>query len=157
LQVFDQILGGGATSRLYKSLVVEQGLATSAGSSYDAMAYDLSSFDFYVSPRSGVDMAKLEEALRAELLRALRDGVTEAEVALAKKQLQAAAVFARDSLSTAPNIFGRALTTGRSVEDVEAWPDRIGAVTVDEVNAAARATLRDEESVTGQLLPEPIT
>jgi zinc protease len=102
-------------------------------------------------------MAKLEEALRAELLRALRDGVTEAEVALAKKQLQAAAVFARDSLSTAPNIFGRALTTGRSVEDVEAWPDRIGAVTVEEVNAAARATLRDEESVTGQLLPEPIT
>jgi zinc protease len=157
LQVFDQILGGGATSRLYKSLVVEQGLATSAGSRYDAMAYDLSSFDFYVSPRSGVDMAKLEEALRAELLRALRDGVTEAEVALAKKQLQAAAVFARDSLSTAPNIFGRALTTGRSVEDVEAWPDRIGAVTVEEVNAAARATLRDEESVTGQLLPEPIT
>jgi len=31
LQVLDQILGGGATSRLYRSLVVEQGLAASRG------------------------------------------------------------------------------------------------------------------------------
>ena len=157
LQVFDQILGDGSTSRLYRSLVVEQGLATGVGSSYDAMAQDLSSFDFYASPRPGVEMAKLEEALRAELGRALRDGVTEAEVAQAKRQLQAAAIFARDSLSTAPNIFGRALTTGRSVADVEAWPERIGAVTADQVNAAARAVLHDVQSVTGLLLPEPTT
>ncbi len=157
LQVLDQILGGGATSRLYRSLVVEQGLAASAGSGYDSTAYDMSTFDFYVSPRPNVDMAKLEEALRAELGRVIRDGVTEDEVALAKRQLQAQAVFARDSLSTAPNIFGRALTTGSTVAEVEAWPERIGAVTVEHVNAATRATLREVQSVTGLLLPEPTT
>ncbi len=157
LQVLDQILGGGATSRLYRSLVVEQGLAASAGSGYSPTAYDLSSFDFYVSPRPGVDMDKLEAALRAEVTRVIRDGVTEDEVALAKRQLQAQAVFARDSLGTAPNIFGRALTSGRSVEDVESWPEHIGAVTVEQVNAATRATLRDVQSVTGLLLPEPTT
>lgn len=157
LQILDQILGGGATGRLYRSLVVEQGVAVGTGSSYDATAFDLSSFGFYASPRPGVDMDKLEEALRAELRRVIRDGVTEAEVALAKRQLRASAIFARDALSTAPNVFGRALTTGRTVEDVEAWPDRIGAVTVEQVNAATRAVLRDEQSVTGLLLPEPTT
>jgi zinc protease len=155
LQVLDQILGGGATGRLYRSLVVEQGLAAGTGSNYDPTAYDMSSFDFYASPRADVDMAKLEEALRIELGRVIRDGVTEDEVALAKRQLQAQAIFARDSLSTAPNIFGRALASGRTVEDVESWPEHIGAVTVEQVNAATRTTLRDEQSVTGLLLPEP--
>ncbi|MHA1600734.1 MAG: M16 family metallopeptidase [Alphaproteobacteria bacterium] len=157
LQVLDQVLGGGATSRLYRSLVVEQGLAAGTGSGYNPTAYDISSFDFYASPRPGVDMGKLEEALRVELAKVIRGGVTEDEVALAKRQLQAQAVFARDSLSTAPNIFGRALTAGRSVEDVENWPESIGAVTVEQVNAATRAVLLDEQSVTGLLLPEPTT
>ena len=49
------------------------------------------------------------------------------------------AVFARDSLSAGARAFGAALANGRAVEDVEAWPDRIGAVTVEQVNEAARA------------------
>ncbi len=81
--------------------------------------------------------------------------MSEDDVDGAKRRLRAGAIFARDSLSTAPNIFGRALTTGRSVEDVEIWPDRIGAVTVEAVNDAARAVLRETSSVTGVLLPEP--
>ena len=63
------------------------------------------------------------------------------------------AVYARDSLSTAARIFGAALTSGLSVEDVEAWPERIAAVTTEQVNAAARAVLVPETSVTGLLLP----
>jgi len=74
---------------------------------------------------------------------------------MAKQRLRAGAVFARDSLSTAPNVFGRALTSGQSVADVEAWPDRIETVTEEQVEAAARAVLRDEQSVTGLLLPKP--
>ena len=63
----------------------------------------------------------------------------------------ASAVYARDSLRAAPNIIGRALSTGRTIAEVESWPDRIKAVTVDEVNAAARAVLRVESSVTAIL------
>jgi zinc protease len=40
---------------------------------------------------------------------------------------------------------------------VEDWPERIGTVTAEQVNAAARAALHDEDSVTGLLLPEPTT
>jgi zinc protease len=157
LQVLDEILGGGTTSRLYRALVVEQAIAASAGSSYDATAFDLSTFRFYVSPRPGLDMAKAEEALRAEIARVLENGVTDEEVARAKERMVAEAVYARDSLTAAPYIFGQALTSGRTVEDVEAWPDRIAAVTAEQVTAAARAVLRDVQSVTGVLLPAPTT
>jgi zinc protease len=157
LQVLDQILGGGATSRLYRALVVEQAIAASAGSGYDAISYDWTTFGFRASPRPGGELAAVETALRAEIARLLEDGVSEEEVATAKRRLEAAAIYARDSLNTAPRIFGMALTSGRSVEDVEAWPERIGKVTQEQVNAAARAVLRDNQSVTGELLPAPTT
>jgi len=153
LQILDEILSGGATSRLYRGLVVEQAVAASAGSGYRATAYDLGTFDFHASPRPGGDITELEAALRAEIARLLEGGVTEAEVAAAKRRLRAAAIFARDSLSTGPNIFGRALTTGQSVADVESWPERIEAVTVEQVDAAAHAVFLDNRSVTGLLLP----
>ena len=153
LQILDEILSGGATSRLYRGLVVEQAVAASAGSGYRATAYDLGTFDFHASPRPGGDINELEAALRAEIARLLEGGVTEAEVAAAKRRLRAAAIFARDSLGTGPNIFGRALTTGQSVADVESWPERIEAVTVEQVDAAAHAVFLDNRSVTGLLLP----
>ncbi|MDH3473298.1 MAG: insulinase family protein, partial [Rhodospirillales bacterium] len=99
----------------------------------------------------------LEAALRAEIRRLLDEGVSAEEVAKAKRRLAASAVFARDSLSTGARIFGTALTTGQSVEEVEAWPERIEAVTAEQVNEAARAVLRETSSVTARLLPEPTT
>ena len=47
---------------------------------------------------------------------------------------------------------GGVLAIGMAVDDVEQWPDRIGAVTVEAVNEAARAVLRDAGSVTALLL-----
>ena len=157
LQVLDEILGGGTTSRLYRALVVDQSLASSAGTSYDSASIDWGKFHFYLSPRPGADMVQAEAALRSEIRRLLEEGVTDEEVAGAKRRLVAGAVYARDSLNTAPNAFGRALTTGSTVEDVEAWPDRIDAVTAADVTAAARAVLREERSVTAVLLPKPTT
>jgi zinc protease len=155
LQVLNEILGGGAVSRLYRGLVVEQGIAAGAGAGYSASSYDLSSFRVYVSPRPGLELEPAEAALRAAVAELLENGVTETEVAEAKERLVAAAVYARDSFGSGANIFGRALTTGQTVEDVEAWPERISAVTADQVNAAARAVLQDNSSVTGVLLPDP--
>jgi len=155
LQVLDKIMGGGATSRLYRGLVVERSLAASAGSGYDATVVDGSEFSFHVSPRPGVEIDRVEAALRTEIADLLDGGVSAEEVAAAKRRLVAQAIYARDSLSTAPNVLGRALATGRTVADVEAWPERIAAVTVAEVNAAARAVLRAEHSVTGALLSKP--
>ncbi len=155
LQVLEEILGGSATSRLYRSLVVEQKIAVSAGAGYGADDFDSSTFEIYARPRPGGDVAEVEAAVEREIAALLEDGVSEEEVARAKKRLVTAAVYARDSLQSGARIFGRALASGRTVEDVESWPERIDEVTADQVNAAARAVLVIESSVTGVLLPAP--
>jgi zinc protease len=153
LIVLSDILGGTSTSRLYRSLVIEQQIATSAGAYYRGSALDLGSFRLYASPKPGVSLDELEAAIEAELQRLVDEPVTEDDVKRATDRLVAEAVYARDSLSGAVRSFGIALTTGRTVDDVEAWPERIAAVTADAVNAAAAAVLKPERSVTGRLLP----
>jgi len=153
LQVLGEILGGGSTSRLYRKLVVEQGIAASAGAWYSPDGLDFGGFGISVTPRPGGDYRKAADAALAEIALVVKDGVTEKEVARATKNMQSSAIYARDSLRAGPNIFGRALTTGRKVADVEAWPERIKSVTVEQVNAAARAVFIEAHSVTSVLLP----
>ncbi len=156
LEVLAQVLGGTSTSRLYRSLVIEQKLASSAGAYYHGTALDLTTLQAYASPRPGVSLEDLEAALDAELARLKSEPVTEAEVKRATSRMIAEAVYARDSLSTAVRSFGAALATGRTVADVEAWPERIGAVTAADVNAAAAYVLDPGRSVTGRLRPAAI-
>jgi len=153
LTILADVLGGTSTSRLYRALVVEQQIATSAGSYYRGSALDLATFKIYASPKPGVDLDALEAAIDAELERLVDEPITEAEVARATKRMVAEAVYARDSMSGAVRSFGIALTTGRTVDDVEAWPERIAAVTADDIAAAVDAVLALERSVTGRLLP----
>ena len=113
---------------------------------------DVGTFGVSASPRPGTNPAALEAAVIDELKRIVSAGVTAGEVARVKNSMTASAIYARDSLRAGPNIFGRALTTGQTIADVEAWPERIDAVRVDEVNAAARAVLKETNSVTSVLL-----
>ncbi|MGE0120512.1 MAG: M16 family metallopeptidase [Dongiaceae bacterium] len=154
LEVLAEIVGGGTSSRLYRGLVVDRKVATSAGAGYDPDSLDLSTFSFYASAQSGGGVQAIEQAIDAEIARLLADGVTEDELARAKSSLQAGAVKARDSLSAPARIVGRALATGSTLDDVEAWPERIGAVTAAQVQAAAKAVFDPNYSVTGLLLPK---
>jgi zinc protease len=155
LQVLAEILGGGAGSRLYKTLVLDRGLALSAGAHYSPSTIDLAIFGLYATPKPGVSVADLETAIDGELRRLVRDGVDPDELRRAKERMQAASVYARDGLSGPPNIIGAALSIGQRLDEVEAWPDRIGAVTAPEVDNAARSILVERNSATGVLLPEP--
>jgi zinc protease len=152
LQVLSEILGGGSTSRLYVELSIKRRITTGAGAGYSPNALDGTAFYFYGSPVPGTPIEKVEEAMIEELQKLLKDGVTEEEVRRAKQRLIDRAEFARDSLRNAAYAFGTALATGSTVEDVEAWPRRIAEITVADVNAAARAALRDEASVTAVLI-----
>src|SRR3546814_16453329 len=114
---------GGATARRYSRLVVEQGIAGAAGAGYSPTNYDYSTFGFYVAPRPGQEVEPAEAALRKEIATLLEKGVSEEEVAAAKKRLVAGAVYARDNLSTAPRLLGAALPTGGRLEQVEHWPE----------------------------------
>lgn len=153
LEVLAEIIGGGATSRLYRSLVVEKGLAAGVGAYYRGTALNETSFRIVAAPRPTVSIEAVETALDEVLEQIVTGGVTETEVARVTKRLVAEATFARDSLGTAARVFGIALTTGGSIEDVEGWPRLVAAVTAQQVTAMAREVLRTERSVTGRLLP----
>jgi len=154
LEVLTEILGGGTTSRLYRSLVFDGKLAVSAGSWYGGDDIGPSTFGFYGSPAEGKTVEDVEAAIDGEIAELLKDGVTEDEVASAIKRLTRSAIFARDSVTAPARIIGAALASGLTIEEIESWPERVATVTVDDVLAAARAVLKPERSVTSILLPE---
>jgi len=151
LQVLEEILSGGAVSRVYRILVVEHALADSAGAWYDPSRRGPSGFVMHARPREGVSLDRVEQAVESLLEGLLRDGVTDAELERAKAGLTAGAVYARDSYTTAARSLGESLAIGQSIDDVEAWPDRIKAVTREQVDAAARAVFR-QPAVTSRLI-----
>jgi zinc protease len=154
LEVLADILGGGTTSRIYRSLVVEQKVAAGAGAWYSPGSRGPTSFGFYGTPLPGGELGPVEAAIEAEVESLLRDGVTDDEVKRSIARLQAEAIYARDSLQTPAQVMGGSLVIGMSVEEVEAWPERIGEVTAEAVNAAARAVLSSDASMTTLLLPK---
>jgi len=151
LDVLAEVLGGGAASRLYRRLVVDDGPAISAGAYYRGSSLDDGEMMLYGVPRDDLDVEALEAALAGVLTDVAANGVSEAEVERAKRSIIADAVYAQDSQSTLARIFGTALTTGGTVEDAQQWPSRIEAVTAADVQAAAKR-LDPQRAVTGRLL-----
>lgn len=154
LQVFAEILGGTATSRLYQELVVKQKVAVDVASWYQPRRRGPGEFGISITPQDN-DTERLEAALEEAVAAILETGFTAEEVERAKNSLAAAAIYARDSNEFLANLFGSSLVIGMTIEDIETWSDQIRAVTVDQVLQAAKAALVPEKSVTGILLPSP--
>ncbi|MGE0844638.1 MAG: M16 family metallopeptidase [Flavobacteriaceae bacterium] len=152
LDVLGEAFGGGATSRLYRRLVVERKLAAGAGGYYQASALDDTAFHLYAVPADGVDLATLEKAMDEEVADLVANGLDADDIERAKRNIIAEAVYARDSQSAMARIYGTALTTGSTVEAVEGWADAIRAVTPEDVDKAARDWLRIGRSATGWLV-----
>lgn len=157
LDLAAEIVGGGPTSPLARALVHDRPLASGVAAAYDSANLDLSTFWVFASPREGTDLRALEAAIEETLARILREGVSEDDVARAKRRTLDQAVFARDGIGTAPRAFGTAFATGKDVAWVETWPQRVAALTAEQVNAALRTVLGQDGHVTGNLLPRPGT
>jgi zinc protease len=154
LDILSQVLGAGETSRLYRALVVDQHLATSAGGWYQGTSLDESRFGVFASPLPGVSFATIEAAIDAVIAKIAEGGVTAAEIERAKTRLIADAVYAEDNQASMARWYGAALTSGGSVEKVTSWSARVRAVTAKDVQQAARTWLDKRRSVTGYLVKE---
>ncbi|MGA8624486.1 MAG: pitrilysin family protein [Pseudolabrys sp.] len=154
LEVLAHILGSGSNSRLYRGLVVDKQVAVAANAWYDASTLDLSKFVIGGSPRPGVTLTQLEAETDAIVVEVIAKGVTAEELERAKTRLIADAVYALDNQASMARWYGTALTTGASVNDVKNWPDRIRAVTAEQVQDAARQWLDKRRSVTGYLVKD---
>ncbi|MCO5062946.1 MAG: insulinase family protein [Rhizobiaceae bacterium] len=155
LDLLSEILGGGTRSRLYQKLIVQDGSASSVGAFYQGTMYDSTAFGVYGAPQGEDDLSGIEKSVDAEIARIVQDGVTEDELARAKTRFRRGVIFARDNSSGMANLYGSALATGLTLEDIEAWPQRIEAVTADQVKAVAAKYLVPGKSVAGYLLPSP--
>ncbi len=155
LDVMMSILGDGSTSRLYRALVLDKRLATSAGGWYGSSALDETRVQVSATPRDGVTLETLREEIKAVIADLAANGPTEEELARVKRSMVAEMVYAQDSQQSLARIYGVALTTGSTVADVQAWPADIKAVTAEQVKAAARTYLTTARSVTGFLTTAP--
>jgi zinc protease len=154
LELLAEILGGGTTSYLTEKLQFERQLAVYTGAFYRGTSLDDTTFDLLIVPSEGVSLEAAEAALDAALADFLRSGVDAEQLERIKMQLRAAQIYERDNVDGIANRYGRALTSGLTIEDIQAWPDILQAVTAEEIMAAARDLFRPEVSVTGWLMQD---
>ena len=154
LDVLAQLMGGGSNSYLYRALVIDRPLAISADASYQGTALDDTQFTISASPKPGVEFAEVEHAIDGVIAEVAQNAVHAEDLERVKTQLIAAAIYAQDNQASLARWYGAALTTGLSVDDVRGWPDRIRAVTAEQVRAAAQKWLDKKRSVTGYLIKD---
>lgn len=153
LDLLGEILGGGSQSRLYKNLVVKQGIAASVGSAYDGTAIDDGVFYLYGLPRGGATLADLQAAVEAEIAAIIKNGVSMQELEAARKRYMKDFVFSQDSPSGLAQLYGAALTTGMTIADVNNWPERLKSVKPADIKAVAAHYLAPGTGVISRLLP----
>ncbi|MBO0733802.1 MAG: insulinase family protein [Methylocapsa sp.] len=152
LEVLAYLLGGGHTSLLFRTLVMERRIAVSAGAHYQGTAVDDSRFYVYAVPSPGVPLETLDCGIAEAVAKIASQGVDGADLQRAKTRLVAETIYARDNQAALARWYGASLAAGLTVDDLFNWPARIESVTADAVRKAA-FWLDGRRGVTGFLLP----
>jgi zinc protease len=155
LDLLMRIAVKGSTSRLYRRLVVEQKKAASAGGWYSDSNLDEGKLAFYAIGTDKISASELEAALDGVIAELRKGGVTQAELDRARSAFLAEFIYTSDSQSRMARHYGWRIATGMSVADIDAWPERLKQVTVEDIAAVARRYLVEKNSVTGVLTPGP--
>ncbi|MCY4038465.1 MAG: pitrilysin family protein [Hyphomicrobiales bacterium] len=148
-----EILGVGTTSRLYRSLVVEQKLAVSAGAWAVTDSLDRGRIGLYAIPNEGVTPETLEAAIDAVIAEFVEKGVEDEEMERVRRSYLADLIYGWDDQQQQAYVFGASWSSGILPRDVLRWPGVVRTVTGAQVASSAREYLRAENSVTGWLLP----
>lgn len=156
LQILAGVLSGNDSARLQKSLVKTQQIAVSTSAGYDAISRGPGMFMIDATPAPGKTADELEKAIRGQIERIQRDGVSEAELARVKAQVIAADVYQRDSLFYQAMQLGEYVTAGLPPEALAHRVDKLRAVSAGEVQAAARQWLQDDQLSVGILDPQAL-
>lgn len=152
LLILAQILGGNDISRLYRLLVEEKKICIDVDASYMALSLDPMHFSISATLNPTKKTEDLKQEMAAIIADILKNGVTKGELKAAKRDLLAGLAFARDGNNGAIRAFS-ALAYGFDIKAIESWPRLIEAVTLDQVNQAARAILGKGSTVTATVLP----
>jgi len=154
LDLLLKVVGTGATSRLYKKLVVEDKVASTVSGDYSGYGLDGGTISIVAVANDGVPLAKVEQAMDGVLSDVAKNGITEKELERAKSSFIADYVYESDNQATLARRYGWGLAVGRTVEQIEDWPKAIAAVTVADIKKAAAEFLDIRGSVTGTMVPD---
>jgi zinc protease len=156
LQILAGVLSGNDSARLQQALVKTQQIAVSTSAGYDAVSRGPGMFMIDATPAAGKSVGDLEKAIREQIERLQREGISEAELARVKAQVIAADVYQRDSLFYQAMQLGEYVTAGLPPAALEHRVDKLRAVSVQDVQAAAKQWLQDDQLSVGVLDPQPL-
>lgn len=149
LTLLGRVLGGSSTtSVLAKKLQFENPKSVYTSAWYNGLTKDDATFGLAIVPVPGVSLDEAETLMDNAIAEFLEEGVDSEQLESIKMSIRASEVYSSDSVSSVANRYGRALTVGLTLEDYEAWPDLIEAVTAEDILAAAKLLDR-KRSVTG--------
>lgn len=156
LEILEGVLDGNASARLNKSLVRENQIANSASAGYGAIARGPSIFFLGAVPRAGKTVAELEQALRGEIEKIIKEGVTEEELARVKAQVVAGHVYQRDSIYSQAMQLGRLESMGLSFRDIDTILEKLKSVTAEQVRDVTKKYFNDDSLTVAVLDPQPL-
>jgi len=153
VMLLDQILGTGRLSRLYQH-VVEKRVAVSAWSS-SLLLRDSGIFMVGGMAGPGQEIHPIERAVLAEVERIKTEPPTAAEMARARRQLEASFIFDRDSVTEQARQLGYYQTVAGDWAFLDRLPDRLRQVTPEDVARVAQTYLTPDNRTVG--IFEPVT
>lgn len=153
LELFAKYLGEGATSKLYKKLVLEQKLALSVSVSYDSSVRGHASFTVSALPAEGVTVEELRRAVNVAVDDSLNEYNREEQDKLLNKLLSGL-VYLRDNPFDAAYIIGAMESVGYPLDEIENQDKILQKISVADVKSAARRLLTEAPKVSGTLEPE---
>ncbi|AJE45163.1 M16 family metallopeptidase [Celeribacter indicus] len=154
-EILAQLLGGNSTtSYLARTLAFADPKAIYVGVYYNGTSIDDGTFELVMVPTPDTSPEEAEAALDAALAQFMEEGPDLEEFERIKTQIRAGRIYAEDNIERLARQYGAELAVGLSLEDIEAWPDILQAVTPEEVIAAAEEVFNRRHSVTGWLMPE---
>jgi len=157
LTVLAAVLDGYSGARLERALT--QGsdrLADGAGASNGLWGRGPQVFTLDGVPAPGKTTEQLEAALRAEVAKVARDGVTEAELNRVKTQWIAGEVYKLDSVMNQARELGSYWIEGLPLDAGERLIQRLRGVTAAQVKAVAAKYFGDDQLTVGVLRPQPL-
>jgi len=153
LTLLADLLGGTpATSVLGQKLVfgTEQAIYTSAF--YSGLNYDDTQFGMFIVPKPGISLEDAEAALDNAIAEFMEEGIDTEQFERLKMQIRASLIYGQDSTQGLARRYGAGLTSGLTIEDIQAWPDILQAVTEEDVLAAAARVFNRDQAVTGWMM-----
>ncbi len=149
-----ELLGGSPfTSALGIALQFDTNTAIYTAAYYDGVNLDDGTFGMTVVPADNVTLQEAEDAMDATIAAFLDGGIDPDRMDTIRTRLRASEIYARDNVQGLARRYGTALTSGLTVEDVQAWPDILQTVTEDEILEVAARVLNRDRSVTAWVIP----